>query len=127
MKHKKRWLTHLISYPFILAPLLPVLMLDLLGEMYHRLCFPLYGLTYIKRSDYIVLDRHKLKYLNWFQKISCAYCGYINGFLLYAAAIAQATEGYWCSIINGRGDKQPHQKKFLPYDDEPAYQNFINK
>lgn len=101
--------------------------LEIFGEMYHRICFPLYGLPYVKRSEYIVIDRHKLQYLNWFQKIACVYCGYVNGIFRYASAIAGQTERYWCGIIHSRGTKQPHQKNFLPYGDEKAYKNFINK
>ena len=102
LKYPGRWFVHLVSYPFVIIPVIPLVFFDLLGELYHRVCFPLYGIPYIKRSDYVVIDRHKLKYLNWFQKVSCAYCGYVNGFLNYAVAIAGATEQYWCSILHQR-------------------------
>lgn len=127
MKYKTRWLRHLISYPFLFVLIVPIVLIDLMGEIYHRISFPLYSLPYIKRSEYIVIDRHKLKYLNWFQKICCVYCGYANGYTRYASAIASETERYWCGIIHKQGKMQPHQKDFLPYDDEQAYKEFLNK
>lgn len=44
---------HLLSTPFIWVMIVPVALADLLGEIYHRICFPLYGLPYVKRSQYI--------------------------------------------------------------------------
>lgn len=127
MRYKKRWFSHLITYPFLFAPLIPMTLTDLITEIYHRISFPLYGLPYIKRSEYIIFDRQRLSYLNWFQKIACVYCGYANGLAAYTGAIAGATEQYWCSIIHKTGNKQPHQKNFLPYGDEKAYRDFIDK
>jgi hypothetical protein len=46
------------------------------------------------------MDRNKLAYLNPFEKLGCMYCGYANGFLLYAKEIAGRTEKYWCGIMH---------------------------
>lgn len=90
---------HLISGPFIWLPLLGVLFLDLLISIYQAICFPVYGLEKVKRSTYILVrDRNKLAYLDPLDKLSCMYCGYVNGFLLYAKEIAGRTEKYWCGI-----------------------------
>lgn len=69
---------HLLSAPFIYAPFPFLVILDLVIEIYHRICFKLYRLPYVKRSDYIIIDRHKLAYLNLIEKINCCYCGYGN-------------------------------------------------
>ena len=122
MKHLKqikyKFLRHLSSVPFIYALIFPLIFLDLVKEIYHSICFPLYGLQKNKRSEYIRIDRHKLSYLNPFQKINCAYCGYANGLLNYAVKIAGDTEHYWCGIQHMKEDgfKEPkHHQDFLEY------------
>jgi len=123
-------LRHIVSTPFIYAVFFPLVLLDLFVEIYHRICFPLYHLPYIRRSNYLVFDRAKLPYLNWLEKINCTYCSYAGGFLRYAAAIAEASEQYWCGIAHQRHPEMyqsPHEKMYLPYGDEPAYRKFIEK
>ena len=45
--------------------IIPVALADILVEIYHRICFPLYGMAYVKRSQYIrITDREKLPYLS---------------------------------------------------------------
>lgn len=105
--------------------IVPVVFSDIMLEIYHRICFPLYGLPYIKRRNYIrVIDRAKLPYLTWLERLSCAYCGYVNGWLHYASAVAGETEKYWCAIahLESRGYKPaPHEDTFIPYGDEEAF------
>ena len=112
---KQRFFQHIISMPFIWAPLFSILVLDVFLEIYHHICFPLYGITQVKRYEFIqIRDRNKLRYLNRFEKIGCMYCGYVNGFLLYAKEIAGRTEKYWCGIMHEKkpGFKiQSHQVK----------------
>ncbi|MBN1778617.1 MAG: hypothetical protein JW816_00115 [Candidatus Buchananbacteria bacterium] len=99
--YKKRFLGHLISMPFIWGILPFMLALDLVAEIYHQVCFPLYGIKKFKRSEYIVvLDRNRLQYLNPFEKIGCMYCGYANGLVEYLKAIANRTEKYWCGVMH---------------------------
>ncbi|KKR21629.1 MAG: hypothetical protein UT48_C0005G0002 [Parcubacteria group bacterium GW2011_GWE2_39_37] len=127
---QKRWLGHTVAAPFIWAPLFVFILFDLLGEIYHQICFPLYGLEKVNRSEYIqIRDRFRLPYLSIAGKLSCAYCGYINGGLLYYKEIAGRTEKYWCGIMheNKPGFKiQEHQLEqgFSRYGDE---KDFINK
>ncbi len=114
---------HLASAPFIYSVIVPVVLLDLIAEIYHRICFPLYRIPYVKRSAYIRIDRHKLSYLSPLEKLNCMYCGYVNGFLAYAAKIAGDTEAYWCGIQHqkSKGFQQPaHHNDFFPYGDEHA-------
>jgi hypothetical protein len=122
-KNPDRFGRHIASMPFIYAIIVPAVLLDITVEVYHRICFPLYGLKCLKRSDYIRIDRHKLKYLNFVEKINCAYCGYCNGLFPYVAAIAAETEKYWCGIKHKKynGFKEPaHHKTFVPYGDKKA-------
>ena len=121
---------HLLSAPFIYAQIIPLIIFDLFLEMYHRICFPLYGLPYVRRGAYVRIDRQKLSYLKWYEKINCMYCGYANGWLHYASTIAGETEKYWCGIMhkNGGGFIPPeHQKDFLSYGDEKTFQEFVEK
>lgn len=124
-KYKNRRIRHFFITPFIWAPLVPIIVLDTIIEVYHRLCFPLYGFAYVKRSRYIRIDRHKLAYLKLHEKLFCVYCGYVNGWFAYASAIAANTEQYWCGIKheNIKGTyQQPHHKKFAEYGDKKSFE-----
>lgn len=120
----KQAIKHTISAPFIWAILFPVLITDVFLEIYHRICFPLYGIPYVKRSHYIkFLDRAKLPYLTFPEKVGCIYCGYMNGWFHYASVIAGKTESYWCAVahIEGRGYiPDIHEKNFAKYGNEVA-------
>lgn len=116
--------------PFIWGMLVPLVVLDFFLEIYHRVAFPLYGIPIVKRSNYIRIDRQKLSYLSPIDKLSCMYCGYANGFAAYMVKIGGDTEKYWCGIKHKEGGgyvPQPHQKDFLPYDDEQAFKDFTLK
>lgn len=115
---------HWLNGPFIWILIIPMLILDVFVELYHRIGFRLCGINQIKRSEYIKIDRHKLKYLSIGEKIGCLYCGYANGFLRYASEIAARSESYWCGIMHQKTDgfKTPeHHKNFVEYGDENAY------
>lgn len=128
IKHcKKRFWGHLISIPIIWAPLPIILILDLFAELYHQICFPIYGLEKVKRAEYIlIMDRNKLQYLNPWEKIGCMYCGYANGVFAYFKEIAGRTEKYWCGIMHAKklGFKvQAHQitQDFAKFGDEADF------
>ncbi len=119
-EHHKRTLRHFISAPFIYMMIVPFVFLDVVIEVYHRICFPLYGLKYVKRSQYIIFDRQKLSYLPWYDKIHCTHCAYGNGILLYSAAVASETEKYWCGIKHYKARikaLKDEEKDFLEYGD----------
>jgi hypothetical protein len=128
MEYKKygdRRLRHWASVPFIWMMMFPLVLLDIMMEIYHRVCFMLYGIPYISRDKYILMDRQRLKYLPWYDKLNCAYCGYANGLLSYAVAIAGATEKYWCGIKHKpmkRFIEPAHQKDFMAYGDKKAFE-----
>lgn len=104
--------------------IIPVVIADIFLELYHRIAFPILGITCVKRSQYIrISDREKLPYLTWLEKIACAYCGYVNGWLHYASIIGGRTENYFCAIshLETRGYvPSEHERLFLRYGDESA-------
>ena len=126
MKHLKRkkserMLAHIISAPFIYILIFPMVSFDIFLEIYHRVCFKLYKIKYIKRTKYIKIDRHKLKYLTPVQKFNCTYCGYATGLMNYSTQIVAETENYWCGIQHQK-DKNftppEHHENFTKYDDK---------
>lgn len=124
LKFKDRNPKHVASAPIIYFLAIPFMILDVFVELYHQVCFPLYGLEKVNRTDYIIMDRHKLEYLSGLEKLNCVYCGYVNGLLLYVTEIAARTEQYWCSIKHDYAKNsvsQPHHSSFLEYGDKAAY------
>jgi hypothetical protein len=103
--------------------ILPIGLLDIALSIYQAVCFRLYDIPRVKRSDYIVIDRHHLAYLNIIEKLNCIYCGYGNGVISYAREIISRTEQYWCPIKHARKvvDAHSRYKTFLDYGDATAY------
>ncbi|MEW6501280.1 MAG: hypothetical protein ACOY8P_02035 [Thermodesulfobacteriota bacterium] len=122
-------LFNLLTAPVIWSCLLPALLLDLTVTIYHAVCFPVYGIPRVRRSDYIVVDRHALRYLNLIEKINCAYCGYFNGLISYVQEIAARTEQYWCPIKHARKIAAIHSRygKFLEYGDAEGYRKRLER
>jgi len=120
-------LSYLVATPIIWLMIVPVVISDVCIEIYHRICFPIYGIPYVKRSEYIhIVDRAKLPYLSWSERLGCAYCGYVNGWFHYASVIAGRTEDYFCAIahLEERGYiPSEHEKSFVKYGDETALRN----
>ncbi len=127
LKNQHQFFKHLIVGPLVLSVIIPLLIMDIWTEIYHRICFPLMRVPYVKRKDYIkIVDRAKLSYLNVPQKFFCMYCGYGNGVIRYWAKIATETELYWCGIKHKKDrDLFPpdYQKNFADYDNENDYKN----
>jgi hypothetical protein len=117
-------LRYLVAAPLIWLMIVPIIIADIFVEIYHHIVFPIYGLRQVKRSEYIrIVDREKLPYLSWSEKIGCAYCGYVNGWLHYASTIAGRTESHFCAIahLESRGYvPSEHEKSFVKYGDEAA-------
>lgn len=133
--HEKTWpqvIKDMISQPIIWSALFVVIFADIGTEIYHRICFPLYGIPYVKRSQYIRIDRHKLKYLTFLEKLGCMYCGYTNGWLHFATAVAAETEKYWCHIRHQRKAdddfiEPTHHAEFQDFGDADAYKQSQEK
>jgi len=102
-----------------------MLIMDIYIEIFHRFSFLFYGIPYVKRGNYIRIDRHKLSYLNPLQKLYCVYCGYANGVLQYWVKIFGETEKYWCAIKHHE-DKDfiapPNHNEFISYDSPEEYE-----
>ncbi len=113
----------ILSAPVIYAMVVPTMLMDLCLYIYQALCFPVYGIPKVKRSDHIVLDRHYLKYLNFIERLNCDYCSYFNGLSSYATEIAARTEQYWCPIKHASGKARRHSRahRFVDYGDAESY------
>jgi hypothetical protein len=114
---------YILTAPFIYAMIVPLILLDIFAFLYQRICFPIYKIERVRRSDYLVIDRHKLGYLNIFEKINCVYCGYANGLLGYVAELASLTERIWCPIKHASKVENPHDRywSFFDYGDAEGY------
>lgn len=113
------WLTS----PFIYALIIPVALIDLFATLYQFICFPAYGINRVRRSDYVVIDRHRLSYLNALEKLNCVYCSYANGVIAYARELASRTEQYFCPIKHAIAAAGTHSRysRFVDYGDAKEY------
>jgi hypothetical protein len=123
-----RWLfvirpINIITAPIIYAMIIPLLTLDLLISFYQLSCFPIYKITKVRRADYIVIDRHHLMYLNFFERAHCMYCSYANGLVAYSREILARTEQYFCPIKHAHKVLGTHARyrKFFDYGDAEDY------
>jgi hypothetical protein len=112
-----------IAAPILYAGVIPLALLDAFATVYQAICFPLYGIPKVKRSDYLVLDRGDLPYLNTLEKLACVYCGYANGLAAYFREVAGRTEQYWCPIKHARRVVASHSRypTFFEYGDAESY------
>ncbi len=116
-------LLNIITVPFIWSCLPPALLMDLVVSIFQTICFPVYSIPKVKRSDYIIIDRHYLSYLNGIEKINCYYCGYFTGLIAYTQEIAARTEQYWCPIKHAKRTRAHHSRytNFFDYGDGSGY------
>ena len=133
-KNALRWLVtnrpqNLITGPIIYGMVLPMLLLDLLVTLFQWTCFPIYGITKVRRASYIVFDRHHLGYLNIIEKFHCTYCEYGNGLMGYMAEILARTEEYFCPIKHAHKILGTHTRynRFLDYGDAVDYEKKLEE
>lgn len=133
-KNVFRWLVtnrpqNLITGPIIYGMVLPMLLLDLLVTLFQWTCFPIYGITKVRRASYIVFDRHHLGYLNSIEKFHCTYCEYGNGLMGYMAEILARTEEYFCPIKHAHKILGTHRRynRFLDYGDAADYEKKLEE
>ena len=133
-KNALRWLVtnrpqNLITGPIIYGMVLPMLLLDLLVTLFQWTCFPIYGITKVRRASYIVFDRHHLGYLNIIEKFHCTYCEYGNGLMGYMAEILARTEEYFCPIKHAHKILGTHTRynRFLDYGDAADYEKKLEE
>ena len=124
-----RWLVtnrpqNLITGPIIYSMIFPMMLFDLCVSFFQFACFPIYGIAKVKRSDYILFDRHQLGYLNFIEKFHCTYCEYGNGLMGYMSEILARTEEYFCPIKHAHKilGTHGHYNRFLAYGDATDYE-----
>jgi len=122
-KEPLRHLLLLLTSPVIYGLFFVVVIADIFGTLYQYICFPVYRIPRVRRADYVIIDRVKLKQLNLIQKFNCLYCEYANGVIAYVAEITARTEWHWCPIKHDREVIYPHAhyQKFIEYDDTRNY------
>ena len=113
----------LLTAPIVYSLLVPFALLDAWVTAYQWVCFPIYGIGRVPRAPYLVLDRHKLEYLNAIEKMNCTFCTYANGVIAYVREVASRTELYWCPIRHARTIPAPHPRyhHFFDYGDAERY------
>ena len=113
----------LIVAPAVYGLIVPIALLDLGVTVYQLVCFSVWGMKRVKRSDYVIIDRHRLAYLNGIQKLNCAYCSYANGVIAYAREAASRTEQFWCPIKHALRVRTPHPRYrgFVDYGDAEGF------
>lgn len=120
---------HLLSGPFIYGLIIPLLIFDIGVSVYQSVCFRLYGISLVKRSNHIVFDHQNLAYLNIFEKFHCLYCSYATGLISYAREIASRTEQYWCPIKHAHKLVDVHHRyaDFLDFGNAENYQKNMDE
>jgi len=119
-----RWILNVrpqnfLTMPVIYGMIVPMALLDLAVTLYQLICFPVYRIARVKRSDYLVMDHRHLSYLNTFEKLHCLYCSYAVGLFNYAREITARTEQYFCPIKHAQKIISAHSRyeRFLAYGD----------
>lgn len=120
---------NILTAPIIWACIIPIAFLDVMVSMYQAICFRVYGIPRVKRSEYVVFDHQFLAYLNPVEKINCMYCSYANGLIAYAQEIAARTEQYWCPIKHARRVLTRHSRyhRFFDYGDVASYRKDVEQ
>ncbi|MFA6407189.1 MAG: hypothetical protein WCV80_00595 [Candidatus Paceibacterota bacterium] len=128
LKNKNAVWKNIIVIPVISFLVIPIAILDVCVEFYHRICFPLCKLAYIKRKTHIkIIDRGRLPYLTFWQKLYCMYCGYANGAIRYWMEIASITEKYWCGIKHEKDSEFVNPKEQEDFAEYGNQEEFIKK
>jgi len=119
----KTKLSFLLSAPIIYGMVIPIALMDLSITIYQHICFRVYNVPLVTRSDYVVIDRQHLAYLNLIEKFNCLYCGYGNGVIAYVREIFSRTEQFWCPIKHAKPHHPQHARSetFFEYGDAEAY------
>jgi len=117
-------LAYLLPAPVIYGMIIPLAILDFSITLYQHVCFRIYRMPLVRRSDYLVIDRHHLDYLNAIEKLNCVYCVYGNGLMAYAREITARTEQFWCPIMHARRTLNVHHRaeRFFDYGCVSSYQ-----
>jgi len=112
-----------LTAPVIYSMIIPIALLDVAIMAYQAICFPIYRIPRVRRTDYLIFDRHHLAYLNVLEKLNCAYCSYANGAIAFIREVAARTEIYWCPIKHARRvlGPHPHYQGFADFGDAEGF------
>ncbi|MCK9453895.1 hypothetical protein [Sulfurimonas sp.] len=118
-----------LTIPFIWSMMLPALVVDIFVTIFQAVCFPIYKIPKVKRSDYVVIDRFNLFYLDRVEKINCLYCEYFNGVIGYTREVAARTEQFWCPIKHSKPQIDMHSRydKFFDFGDFDTYRKELKE
>lgn len=113
----------ILTAPVIYSLIVPLVIVDVWVSVYQAICFRAYGISRVRRGDYIALDRQHLAYLNGIEVLNCLFCGYANGLIAYVREISSRTEQYWCPIKHALRISDPHLRyqQFVEYGDAEGY------
>ena len=116
-------LAALVVAPAVYGLIVPLVMLDVSVTVFVWVCFPAWRMERVRRADYVIVDRHRLAYLNGIEKLNCAFCGYANGVIAYAREAASRSEQYWCPIKHALRVRSPHPRYrgFIDYGDGQGF------
>lgn len=64
---------------YLCIPFLIVLHVTTAVVLYQWLLRPLLGTPRVRWADHVIIDRHRIESLSWFDKFNCMFCGYANG------------------------------------------------
>ncbi len=119
----------ILTIPFIWAMIIPIMFADILVTIYQSICFPIYKIPKVKRSEYVILDRYNLFYLDQVEKTNCLYCEYFNGVIAYVREVAARTEQFWCPIKHSKPLKDKHSRydNFFDFGDYLKYRDELEK
>ncbi len=122
-------LATLIVAPAVYGLIVPLAVLDVGVTIFQLICFTAWGMERIRRSDYVIVDRHRLAYLNGIEKLNCIYCGYANGVIAYAREAASRSEQYWCPIKHALRVRAPHPRyrDFVDYGDAQGFRSRLDE
>ena len=118
----------LITSPVIYSLIIPLLLLDLMANVYQNICFPVYRIPRVRRRNYLKIDHQHLAYLNGIEKLNCIYCSYANGLIEFVREISARTEQFWCPIKHAQRTPDPHRlvDNFVDFGDMKAYKKELN-
>lgn len=114
---------YVLTAPIIYGLIAPIALLDAAVWIYQRICFPFWRIPTVDRRRYVILDRHRLPYLNRLQKLNCTYCAYTNGVLAYVTEVAARTEEFFCPIKHRTPPDGRHSRydTFVPFGDAAGF------
>lgn len=116
-------LPSLLVAPVIYSLAVPLVLLDAWVWLYQAVCFRVYGIEKVKRSDFLIFDRGRLPYLNAIERLNCDYCSYANGLIAYVREVASRSEQYFCPIKHAQRRLAAHERypSFFEFGDAEAY------